>query len=30
MAAEDIDELSELDKRIVRALQGEFPLVAEP
>lgn len=23
-------ELSELDKKIVRALQGEFPLVAEP
>ncbi|WP_303841529.1 AsnC family transcriptional regulator [Selenomonas ruminantium] len=30
MAAESINELNELDKRIVRVLQGEFPLVAEP
>ena len=30
MNAESITELSELDKRIVRVLQGEFPLVAEP
>lgn len=27
--AQDL-ELSELDKKVVRALQGEFPLVAEP
>jgi len=30
MAAEAVNDLTELDKRIVRALQGEFPLVAEP
>ncbi|MCR5756365.1 MAG: AsnC family transcriptional regulator [Selenomonas sp.] len=30
MAAEAVQELTELDKNIVRALQGEFPLVAEP
>ena len=30
MIAESITELTELDKRIVRVLQGEFPLVAEP
>lgn len=30
MAAEAWEEISELDKRIVRALQGDFPLVAEP
>lgn len=30
MAAEILEEISELDKRIVRALQGDFPLVAEP
>lgn len=30
MAAEVLEEISELDKRIVRALQGDFPLVAEP
>ena len=30
MNAESITELTELDKRIVRVLQGEFPLVAEP
>ena len=27
--AEDV-AMTELDKQIVRALQGEFPLVAEP
>lgn len=26
----EVQEFSELDKKIVRALQGEFPLVAEP
>ena len=30
MAAEVLEEISELDKRIVRALQGDFPLVSEP
>ncbi len=26
----EVTEVSELDKKVIRALQGEFPLVAEP